>query len=176
MANGNAWYELVEGASDLMQGDLLFLCPIIIPAPELTFPIPSSSISAEVVLYDIAVVTQSCDLVNDKIESIIICAHWDLTTAGKSNPSLASRNTQIEIAKGKRARYMMLESSNAGTLSMGKRIVDFGQVFTLPKKYLKDFAFTQEKRLRMVSPYRERFAQNFAQFFGRVAVPQEVEP
>ena len=69
----------------------------------------------------------------------------------------------------------MLAESDLPELSMGVRIVDFGRIFSLPKVFLRQFAATQEKRLRLCPPYREHLSQAFARFFMRVGLPQDIE-
>jgi hypothetical protein len=168
-----AWYETVEGAT-LEQGDVLFACPIVVPPPNLTFPLSSATSPAELQLTDVVVMTQSCDLVNDKLEDIILCPHWDLKEAGKMDPALGKKDTWKLILKGQRYQYAMLEQWQGQGISMGIRIVDFGRIFSLPRNFVMQFAASKGKRLRLCSPYREHLSQSFARFFMRVGLPQDI--
>lgn len=174
MSSKYPWYEIVEGA-ELEQGDLLRACPIILPSPHLTDLLPGSSLPADILTFDLVVMTQSCDLVNAKVTDVILCPHWDLSEAGKLDTALARKDTQQAILKGYRYRYTMLAASSFPEVPMGVRIVDFGRIFSLPKAFVSQFAANQGKRLRLCPPYREHLSQAFARFFMRVGLPQEIE-
>lgn len=168
------WYEIVEGA-ELEQGDLLKACPVLVPISGLNFPLQNNTITADVQTFDVVVMTQSCDLANEKVADVILCPHWELSGVGKVDPSLARRDTQQAILKGYRYRYAMLAASNLTELPMGVRIVDFGRIFSLPKAFIRQFAASQGRRLRLCPPYREHLSQAFARFFMRVGLPQDIE-
>lgn len=170
----NSWYEIVEDDS-LEQGDILFACPIVVPSSKLTFPLPTASAKAELQLTDVVVMTQSCDLVNDKLEDIILCPHWGLKEAGQMDATLGSKNTWKLILKGHKYRYTMLEGFQSQEVPMSIRIVDFGRIFSLPRNFVLQFAASQGKRLRLSPPYREHLSQSFARFFMRVGLPQDIK-
>lgn len=48
------------------------------------------------------------------------------------------------------------------------RVVDFRRVSALPLKSLRTRVLTQQRRLRLLPPYREHLSQAFARFFMRV--------
>lgn len=136
MAETYPWFQAAEGG-DLEQGDILQQFPVIAPPSDLTFPIVESDISVTLRTFDVIVMTQSCDLANDKVNDVILCPHWDLEAIGTLNPALAKLDVQKSILNGYRHRYTMLAASNIENLSLGIRIVDFGQVFSLPKSFVK---------------------------------------
>jgi hypothetical protein len=174
MTSKYPWYEVVAG-EELEQGDLLRACPVIVPVSDLAFPLSDDTIPANILRFDVVVMTQSCDLVNEKVTDVILCPHWDLSEAGEMDSSLAKKDTQRAILKGYRYRYTMLEASDAPELPMGVRIVDFGRIFSLPKAFVRQFAANQGKRLRLCPPYREHLSQAFARFFMRVGLPQDIK-
>jgi len=174
MATTYPWYEVVEGA-DLEQGDLLFSCQVIVPAPELFLPFPPDGIPVRVDTFDVVVMPQSCDLVNDKVEDVILCPHWGLDAAGEMDAALARKDTRKAILSGYRPRYAMIESSNVPGHVINVRVVDFSRIFSLPKSYLGHFARAEGPRLRLCPPYREHLSQAFARFFMRVGLPQNIE-
>ena len=66
-------------------------------------------------------------------------------------------------------------SEHAG-LAAEIRVVDFHDIFTVPRSFLE--AVLQERqlpRLRLLPPYREHLSQAFARFFMRVGLPQPVD-
>ena len=89
------WYEVVHGA-ELRQGDLLTDCPVFTLSVDAGYPLPPDyepMVLAE--SYDLVILTQSCDLDNDKVEEVLLApfAAWDETVrAGADrNPTLRSR-------------------------------------------------------------------------------------
>lgn len=170
----DAWYEIVEGRT-LEQGDILFQCPVFIPTP-LTFPRnENQEVSLDEAFYDVVVMTQSCDLENNKISDVVLCAHWDLENAKQQDASLAKNNALAEIKGGRRPRYTLLNRCEIPTLPLKVRIVDCGKVFCLPLAFIQELAAQQGPRLRLRSPYREHLSQAFARFFMRVGLPQDID-
>ena len=170
----DAWYELIkEGA--LEQGDILFRCPIFVPAP-LDFPlVEDQEVAGEFREYDVVVMTQSCDLENGKVSDVVLCAHWDAEEAKKQDAALTSKSAFHEIKSGRRPRYSLLNRSELLQPPLTVRVVDCGKVFCLPLAFVQKLAAMQEPRLRLRSPYREHLSQAFARFFMRVGLPQDIE-
>ena len=166
------WYGLVQSSDELEQGDLLFGCPVVSYAPEIGFPIAKETIPAVKAIFDVVVMSQSCDLVNEKISDVMLCPHWDLGRATETDPAL--KKAQEAIRKGQLYRNLLLAESEIQERQMNVRIVDFGRIFCLPKKFVKQVAAGQMPRLRLLPPYREHLSQSFARFFMRVGLPKDV--
>lgn len=174
MSEEYPWYEVVEGGT-LEQGDILESCPVIVPDPNLPFPVPEDDdVPGILRFFDVVVMTQSCDLENANVDDVIICPHFDVSQAGQGGVPLG-KNRQQEIGKGRSPRYSMLEASDIAGAEMGIRIVDFGRVFSLPNQYVQRHAENQGPRLRLCPPYREHLSQAFARFFMRVGLPQNIK-
>ena len=133
------------------------------------------TIQADVFTYDVVIITQSCDLQQNKVDYVTVCPHWDFDQAKKENPSLGKSGTIEQILKRRMARYAMIDAADFPNLKMSIRIVDFGQVFSIPKENLSALAAKSGKRLRLLPPYREYLAQCFAGFFMRVGLPEEIK-
>jgi len=166
------WYGLVQSSDELEQGDLLFGCPVVSYAPEIGFPIPKETIPAVKAIFDVVVMSQSCDLVNEKISDVMLCPHWELARETEANPAL--KKAQEAIRKGQLYRNLLLAESEIQERLMNVRIVDFGRIFCLPKQFVKQVAASQMPRLRLLPPYREHLSQSFARFFMRVGLPKDV--
>jgi hypothetical protein len=165
------WYEVVEGET-LEQGDILLACPIIVPI--VGYPLEGDT-QGDVHIYDVIIMTQSCDLENEKVQDIILCPHWDLKAAGETDLALAKKSTWQSIIKGHKYRYAMLSAWSNEEHSIDVRIVDFGRIFSLPREYVSQLAVERGKRLRLCPPYREHLSQSFARYFMRVGLPQAIE-
>lgn len=173
-SNQDAWYGLVEGRT-LEQGDLLFQCPVFVPLmPSFPF-VENQEVAFDVAYYDMIVMTQSCDLENNKLTEVVLCAHWNAEAAKQQDASLGKSGAVAEIRKGHRPRYTLLNRCGLLDPSLGLRIVDCGKVFCLPLAFIEELAARQGPRLRLLSPYREHLSQAFARFFMRVGLPQDID-
>lgn len=81
------WYEVVTGEV-LDQGDIIPACPVLI-AVEVTGTqvMPKAKLSPITAL----VVTQTCDLTQDKTESVIVCATWSVGQVVLQEPTLRAK-------------------------------------------------------------------------------------
>ncbi len=62
-------------------------------------------------------------------------------------------------------------------LATGVRVVDFHDIFTLPRAFLESLLIERQLPwLRLLPPYREHLSQAFARFFMRVGLPQPIDP
>lgn len=161
------WYERIEAGNELNQGDILFACPIIQIDESAQWPLPSSGIPLSSQEGDVIVMTQTCDLANEKTRNVIVCRHSAVTELG------FGKSRQKEIIRGLRPREAMLESSS-GEFVMERRVVDLGEIYSLPIEFVRKLAASQTPRLRLLPPYREHLSQAFARFFMRVGLPQDI--
>jgi hypothetical protein len=184
------WYEAVEASSPLTQGDFIFDCPLLswkLTSETAGTPEELKSL-VEVFREDVVVMTQACDLEFRKVENVVLCPHvsisdfrktWaDWMKARNQNPSeKAWKQTCQDIADGYVWNQALLEQSTHSGLTMEIRVVDFHDVFTVPRTFLASLlASRQSTRLRLLPPYREHLSQAFARFFMRVGLPQPITP
>src|SRR5262245_33467491 len=94
------------------------------------------------------------------------------------NPSeKAWKRTCQDIADGYVWNQTFLNRSDHAELRTEVRIVDFHDLFTVPRAFLETLLRRrQQPRLRLRPPYREHLSQAFARFFMRVGLPQPVDP
>lgn len=164
------WYEIVSGES-LEQGDLLTHCPL----PFLVSPVQEGAeVVVDIEYFDVVILTQSCDLANDKIKHVVCCPHFSASDTVRLDPELVKKDKLHSIRKGQQYQYLLLNSFPDALLPLALRIVDFGRPFFLPKSLVESLAASQGNRLRLRSPYREHLSQGFARFFMRVGLPQDI--
>lgn len=171
------WFEIVEG-TDLLQGDILPKCPVFVPDRELSWPLSTqSSLGLRVDLIDLIVLTQSCDLVNNKVSEVLLARVLSWTEVVRDEVQKGN-----EFVKSPRFRKQLIEGAVPGLSLLHKReqapplewsVVNFYQLHTLPQILLSAFAAGIHPRLRLRSPYREHLAQAFARFFMRVGLPHD---
>jgi hypothetical protein len=177
VANDYPWYALVEGPT-LLQGDFLDQCPILIPPDD--FQLPKSGEPTEIKVglrtYDIIVMSQSCDLEQGKIDLVLVCPHWSLEQLAAENDFFKSSSGKEQLRRGNIPGYHLLAPCELNEAKRGIRVVDFRSIYSLPYKFVKNFATKQGRRLRLLPPYREHLSQAFARFFMRVGLPVDIPP
>jgi hypothetical protein len=150
-----AWYRAAGAREALTQGDLIFECPVLSwTTPPLQSP---SGSMAEVVSLgehviaearDLVVMTQACDLEHAKVTSVVLCPHYgldefkdaweeDQRSKGQNPTAKAWRRYCDEICEGTIWNLNLLNAQGDGAIEVGHRIVDFHEVFTLPRPVLE---------------------------------------
>lgn len=80
----DVWYEEVEAATRLTQGDLIDNCPLITwkaePVQLLYGGEEAESLIGmiEAIQSDVVVMTQTCDLEHEKVSNVVLCPHISL--------------------------------------------------------------------------------------------------
>ena len=168
------WYETIEGGS-LFQGDLLHDFEVLIPEASAE----SDKVPAQYRKFDVVIMTQTCDIVQGKVESLLLCPCWDLwefIDVAKKKGVNWGKEQREALRRGNLPGYYLCNEANQDGLDLGLTIVDFHEVYTAPTKLVREFALGSGKRLRLLPPYREHLAQAFARFFMRVGLPVDIPP
>lgn len=147
-------------------------CPVLIPPSNLTEVLTAgrdSEIALEVGVNkaNLIILSQSCDLINDKIDQVLLCGHFP---ASSHKPSLRS-----EIRKERYPALHLIEKCELSGSEFERQIVDFRTIFTLPKDFVITFASSLGTRVRLLSPYKEHLSQAFARYFMRVGLPRPLK-
>jgi hypothetical protein len=171
------WYEVVQGAT-LLQGDLLFHCPVITVVSGFKWPVPDDAVPVVDVLdLDLVVMTQSCDLENDKVKDVLLAqlTAWPEIVRNeveKENLQVKSRDFRKKLIEGNVPGLSLLHKHDPEP-QLPWAVVDFHRLYTLPKTLVSQFAASLGPCLRLRSPYREHLAQAFARYFMRVGLPHD---
>jgi hypothetical protein len=168
------WYKIIEGDS-LYQGD--FLCDFEILIPEVSTQ--SEQVPAQYKKLDVVIMTQTCDIIQSKVESLLLCPCWDFwefVAAAKEKGFNWGKDQREALRRGNIPGYYLSNEADQGELKMRLTIVDFHEVYTAPTNVVREFALRTGKRLRLLPPYREHLAQAFARFFMRVGLPVDIAP
>jgi hypothetical protein len=188
----NAWYEEVAAEERLTQGDLILNCPLFSwkdEAPQLngTGETELLRTMANAIQADTVVMTQACDLEHEKVQNVVLCPHLSLDEyyeiwkaemeRREQKPSQkAWRSHCDDIREGFVWNMALLNSGKTDTLSTAHRVVDFRDIFTVPRDFLEPLLQKRgQPRLRLLPPYREHLSQAFARFFMRVGLPTPIE-
>ncbi len=168
------WYEVVSGG-DIEQGDILRSCPTpVMGSP--SFPISDGdSVDIDIADLDLVILTQSCDLENDKVDEVLLAEVVEWETVKQSGPQhFRASDFRKALVQGNVPGYSLMSKSELD-VPMSWSLVDFHRLHVLPKAYLVTFVAQAGSRLRMISPYREHLAQAFARYFMRVGLPHDAK-
>ncbi len=170
------WYETIISSNEIEQGDLISDCPIVIPPSKL---LVGEEPEIEIKLIDSVILSQSCDLVNDKIEIVLVCPYYTLKTFINNLPEEQKKtkkaiNKHIDnLKRGHLPGYHLLNKDSEVNIA-DYLVVDFKNVYGIQIQSIKEIAANLEKRIRLLPPYREHLSQSFARYFMRVGLPQDI--
>ena len=170
-----SWYEVVDSKEALLQGDFLSECPVVRPPCPVPVEIPSE-VQVEIVTYNVVVMSQSCDLIERKLDLVLVCPVWPLEDFGTREPFFAGAEGKEALRRGNVTGYHLLNRCDVQGFRTDYSVVDFRTVYGVPFDSLVDLAARRGPRLRLCPPYREHLSQAFARFFMRVGLPADIPP
>jgi hypothetical protein len=165
-----SFWEQVSG-TELRQGDYLLRCPIVFLSPA-----PDAEQEVEVQECGLIIVTQSCDLENEKARFVALCPIFSLNEFEDANPQFSRKGEWENVRKGRVEGLHLLASLVNPANNREAVVVDFREIYSLPVNFLKKHAEAHGQRWRLKSPYLEHFSQAFARFFMRVGLPSSIPP
>ena len=183
MNNDFNWYTEVDNSCKLNQGDFLFDFPILVSDYSNIKKLSDiDEVESYYDYFNVIVLTQSCDLEQDKTDSVLLCPIWNINDLyaemSKSTNNDIYTKSKIkaflsDLKSGRAFNYHLLNICNE--LSIKEYLVlDFRQVYTVSYDYVKLF-IQDKKRIRLLHPYREHLSQRFANFFMRVGLPIDID-
>jgi hypothetical protein len=177
--NQYKWYELINFSNEITQGDIIFGCPIPLHDKDLFDSIADQKKEHEASItiqqINAIILSQACDIKNNKIDTIVLCAIWKLQTLIDNNKYYQSSNARESLRQGKEPAYHLLSEYSKEDFIFDFSVVDFHRIYTLPKDYLKKIALNNTQRLRLLPPYREHLSQAFARYFMREGLPLDID-
>jgi hypothetical protein len=173
-----SWYDIIAEEA-LVQGDLLLACPVVTVSDPWSFPVQAKDRSYVVAEVTCIVMTQSCDLQNQKTDLALLAQVSNWQTAASieyraGNTAVKSRDFRKKLIEGNIPGLSLLHKHYTAP-KLAWSIVDFHRLYTLPKSFLEQYAQSLGPRLRLRSPYREHLAQAFARYFMRVGLPHDAK-
>lgn len=158
----------------LAQGDYLAEC--FVPLFDPGFGKDGDTAEVPMERGDLIVVTQTCDLANEKLNLVALCPIYPLGKFEEINPNFSQKGTWEQVRKGRLEGLHLLASPAKPDNNRDARVVDFRQIVSLPFEHLLRHAEEMKDRWRLASPYLEHFSQAFARFFMRVGLPSSIPP
>ncbi|MBD3748379.1 MAG: hypothetical protein IE931_02680 [Sphingobacteriales bacterium] len=169
------WYNEINHSNEIEQGDLIPDCPILIPPSNIEI---GSEPEIEIKLIDSILLSQSCDLVNNKIQIALVCPYFSLKIFVENLPEIEKSKRAIKknidnLKKGFLPGYHLLNKSVENNIQ-DYIVVDFRNVYGIQIESLRAIAGSLVSRQRLLPPYREHLSQAFARYFMRVGLPQDI--
>jgi hypothetical protein len=169
------WYVNISNSDNLSQGDFIIDCPIIKPPKEIDL---EGENDIQVDLINSIVLSQSCDLLNNKIEIVLVCPFFPLQYFVDNLPEdqkgkKALKKVIDTLRKGNQPGYHLLNKSEEFGID-DYIVVDFRNVYGIHIENLKKIIERKKSRIRLSPPYREHLSQAFARYFMRVGLPQDI--
>lgn len=170
------WYKTLNSKSPLTQGDIFFKCPVITPEYKVLEDLKEEEpeLKATVDEYDVIILSQSCDLENDKLKIVLVSPIFTLTEFAEFAPEFAGKKKKEKLRQGDFPPYHLLDKPNSKFFPNDYFVVDFHSVYGIPLPYLKELQTKQKRRLTLKSPYKEHLSQSFARYLMRVGLPSSI--
>jgi hypothetical protein len=170
------WYEDVPANSTIEQGDIVERCNIIIPNERHYSAILNNDENSETL--DIKeingiVLSQSCDIQNKKIDSIVLCPILSLKKFVEKGSSSSSTKMRENLRKGNFHGYHLLQKFKGNELPEDFYYVDFHHIYSVPKAFIEALLKNKPHK-RLLPPYKEHLSQSFARYFMRVGLPIDI--
>jgi hypothetical protein len=171
------WWTATTGLGH-EQGDLLRAFPVVhVESVEVTGD--TAEVRSRVELIDGIVVTQTCDLENAKVGNLLLArvTSWaDFAAAqfAAGNTAVKSSTFRRNLIRGDTPPLSLLHDRKRQP-SLDWSVVDFRELHVVDRARLDAFVDQpgSRRRLRLLSPYKEHFAQAFARFYMRAGLPHD---
>jgi len=170
------WYDDVQAGSSIEQGDIIENCNIIIPNEQHYQAIlenRENEVPVDIIEINGIILSQSCDIQNDKIDSIIFCPIWSLRKFMEKGDSFSGSKAREDLRQGKFPEYHLLQKFKGEELPDDYYFVDFHHIYSIPKKFIEAI-INDKPHKRLLPPYREHLSQSFARYFMRVGLPVDI--
>lgn len=165
------WYSTVRSSESPQQGDFILRCQIFQPKVEAIKNGEKIPVTAKE--YDVIILSQSCDLISEKIKLVLVCPFYTLTELGETDSNYKSPAKKNALKNGFVVGMHLLEKCDINNCN-DYLVVDFKSTYAVPLEFLKNIISDRGDRIRLMPPYREHLSQAFARFFMRVGLPMDI--
>ena len=156
--------------SPVDQGDLIDGCPLLTLA-HFDAQNPSNA-SAQHALSRVLVLTQTCDLANQKADQVVVAMVHNAESLVASGRLKAAEVRGPLRAARVFGWYFLPKSQELG---LGEMIVDFRQLHTVRLDLLTALCASGRRVARIEPLYREHLSKHFADSYSRIGLPEPYE-
>src|SRR6266536_6720 len=163
-------YHLPAPDAAIDQGDLIDGCPVVrVGAFHTDQP---RTAKLELDFHRVVVLTQTCDLANEKTENAVLASVFEAQYLVDQNV-LKPADVKGPLRAGRIWGWYFLPAD--APLGLGEMIVDLRRLHTVRMELLRDLCRTGKRRARIQTLYREHLATHFADTFSRIGLPRPYE-
>ena len=155
-------------ATDLSQGDILDDCPILVW--KLALPPLDLGVPPEVRIIRVVVLTQACDLAQDKATRVVVAPVHEAAELVARN-ILKAGAVRDQVRRGQVFGWYFLPAASA-PINLSESIVDLRELHTIERRTLEYLIGAGKRVCRIRTPWREHLAQHFATTSMRIALPE----
>jgi hypothetical protein len=152
------------------QGDLIDDCPIL--HIEQFQPNQPASINVGYGIRRVVVITQSCDLANEKTTAANVAELFDADDL-VNQKILKPADIKGPLRSGRVWGFYFLPA--LAELGLPEMIIDLRRLHTVRLDLLLALCRSGKRRARLQTPYREHLAKHFADTFSRIGLPRPYE-
>jgi hypothetical protein len=171
------WYVSPPERAEIEQGDFLFNFPII--EPSLKMDTRKKQIAADRVLYNLIVISHSCDIADKTLDEIgliqllPVFGYEDFVNQIGMNGS-----NQGNLHKDRLTAHQLLEKCSIKHTDIPKDhlVVSFLELKVAPIEQVRSFLRKRNgpPRVRLAHPYREKLTGRFSSIYSRVGLPNDL--
>jgi hypothetical protein len=173
----NSWFTEVGGEVEIEQGDIVVSCNVILPSDEHYMNVVNNvenDLPLDVIEINCIILSQSCDIANDKIDSVIICPIISLRNLINKIPYFSGKEARESLRQGREPAYHLLNKVSLADGDSDFYVVVFRHIYSIPKSFIKAIVRGKQRK-RLLPPYREHLSQSFARYFMRVGLPADID-
>ncbi len=163
-------YHLPSLDERIDQGDLIDGCPVASVTDFSADQLERAKVQLE--LNRVVVVTQTCDLANQKTLAALVASVFDAQHLVDAQ-ILKLADVRGPIRAGRVWGWYFLPART--DLGLGEMIVDLRRLHTVRLDLLLSLCRTRKRRARHQTPYREHLAKHLADTLSRIGLPQPYE-
>ncbi len=149
------------------QGDIIEECPLTFVHRYDLDDLDQNEI--EFVPTRVLVLTQTCDLANQKTSMVTVAVVHDAQSLVDQNV-LKPADIRGAIRAGRVFGWYFLPAIDG--FGLPEMIVDLRQLHTVRLDILNELCRRGQRRARLLSPYREHLAKHFADTYSRIGLPE----
>ena len=161
-------YRLPAVDEPLDQGDIIDQCPVV-RVTDFDLDQPNDKIHLETVSNRVIILTQTCDLANEKVTSITTAVVHDAQKL-VDNRILKPSDIRGPIRACRVWGWYFLPKNAA--LSLPESIIDLRQLHTMRLDLLVALCRRGQRRARLQPLYREHLGKHLADTYSRIGLPQ----
>ena len=160
-------YDVPATTLPVDQGDIIDGCPILQIAQFDQQNPDSPQVACST--HRVVVLTQTCDLANQKTQWITVALVHNVQFLVERNVVKAT-DVRGPIRAGRVYGWYFLPCCKECELP--ESIVDLRQLYTVPRELIESLCATGKRKARIQPLYREHLAKHFADTFSRIGLPE----